>query len=60
MARKKSLYPGTQEAEAEKNKAYKADNRRHDITPDFIGGKPNYDKYNGVDPSIVLAWLNID
>ena len=28
--------------------------------PDFIAGKPNYDKYSGVEPERVLAWLNID
>ena len=28
--------------------------------PDFICGKPNYDKYPGVDAEQVLVWLNID
>ena len=60
MAKKKMLYPGTQEAEAEKNRAYIIADKRRDNTPDFIGSKPNYDKYKGVDPATVLAWLNID
>ena len=57
------VYPGQAEAENEKRRAcYASGRRRPDMEPDFIGGRPcpNYDKFCGVDPSAVLAWLNID
>jgi len=57
MARRKR-YPGIKEAEQEKIDSAR---RNHpDEEPDFIGGAPNYDKFPGVPPEQVLAWLNID
>ena len=49
----KQLYPGVKEAEKQRA-AFPPEK------PDFIGGKPNYDKYKGVKPEQVLVWLNID
>lgn len=61
MKKKKQLYPGVDAAEKERTKAaYYSTRRGRDSAPDFIGTAPNYDKFPGVDPSIVLAWLNID
>ena len=61
MAKSKKLYPGTEQAEKEREKASR---KPIDNQPDYIitaaGICPNYEKYKGVDPSIVLAWLNID
>lgn len=54
---KKKLYPGTKEAEAEKRKQK---TERRTEQPDFIGGKPNYDAFEGWTPEEVLVWLNID
>lgn len=55
--RKKALYPGVDEAEREKARAYRFSPEE---MPDFIAGKPNYEKYKGVPADRVLAWLNID
>ena len=32
----------------------------HEEEPDFIGGAPNYDKFEGWTTEEVLVWLNID
>ena len=32
----------------------------HEEEPDFVGGAPNYDKFEGWSPEEVLVWLNID
>lgn len=48
-------YPGEKEAEAERAKQ-----PAEDEEPDFIGGAPNYDKFEGWTAEEVLAWLNID
>lgn len=54
--RNKPLYPGVREVEEEKNRRAK----ERDHQPDFIGGAPNYDKFEGWTPEEVLSWLNID
>lgn len=54
---KKQLYPGVEEAEKQKG-AYSMDTYQPE-RPDFIAGKPNYDKHKG-NPERVLVWLNID
>ena len=53
MAKKKSLYPGVEEAERQRD-------IRPEEEPDFIGGAPNYDKFENWEVERVLAWLNID
>lgn len=53
---KKQLYPGVDEAERERTKAMKEESEE----PDFIGGKPNYDKFQKWSTEKVLSWLNID
>ena len=58
--RKTQLYPGVQDVEAEKNRRAEARVKGKDHQPDFIGGAPNYDKFDGWSPEEVLAWLNID
>ena len=58
MKSKKALYPGVEQAEREKEKA--AIKYSFNDQPDFIGGKPNYDKFRGWSPEKVLSWLNID
>lgn len=53
----KKNYPGIDEAEcihSEQNQPI------DDEEPDFIGGAPNYDKFEGWTPEQVLVWLNID
>ncbi len=54
--RRRKLYPGTNET----NKIKATAKKRHDEQPDFIGGAPNYDKFEGWDAERVLVWLNID
>ena len=56
MKKKKELYPGVDAAEKEKGKKLAS----FDELPDFIGGKPNYDKFKTWDAEKVLVWLNID
>ena len=58
--RKKQLYPGVQDVEAEKNRRAEARYSKKDHQPDFIRGTPNYDKFEGWTPEEVLSWLNID
>ena len=58
MKNKTGLYPGTAAAEKEKEKA--ALRYSYEFQPDFIGGKPNYDKFASWTCEKVLAWLNID
>lgn len=55
--RMKKLYPGLKEAEEQKSEW-----RKHKPAeePDFISGKPNYDKYPYMTPEQVLVMLNID
>lgn len=50
---KKPAYPGIDEAERERLQV-------EDEEPDFIGGAPNYDKFEGWTAEEVLVWLNID
>ena len=57
---KTQLYPGVQDVEAEKNRRAEARAKEKDHQPDFIGGAPNYDKFEGWTPEEVLSWLNID
>ncbi len=58
---KKQLYPGIEEAERERDRnSYGGKKRNTNDKPDFIGGKPNYDKFKGWSPEKVLVWLNID
>ena len=54
--KRKHQYPGVREAE--KQKSIKKPILYEE--PDFIGGKPNYDKYKGWPVEKILAWLNID
>ena len=49
-------YPGIDEAELERSKQHLIE----DEEPDFIAGKPNYDKFEGWTAEEVLIWLNID
>lgn len=58
--RKKQLYPGVQDVEAEKDRSAEARYSQKDHQPDFIGGAPNYVKFEGWTPEEVLSWLNID
>ena len=62
MAKRKSLYPGIAEAEAERVRSSHSLNRTmlRGEEPDFVGGAPNYDKFKRWDPESVLVWLNID
>ena len=59
---KKNLYPCISDVEEYKDRL--AEKAKVDAIvneePDFIGGAPNYDKYEGWDAERVLAWLNID
>ena len=57
MAKKKSLYPGTEEAEKEKCKPWRWID---DSKPDLIGTSPNYSKFQNWKCEEVLVWLNID
>ena len=50
---KKQLYPYAEELRKQAPITVEAE-------PDFIGGKPNYDKFVGWSAEEVLAWLNID
>ena len=54
--KRKKLYPGIKEAEAERAKKLAPTEEE----PDFINGAPNYDKFKGWDTERVLVWLNID
>ena len=54
--KKQHRYPGV--AEAEKERAKLAEPLEEE--PDFIGGAPNYDKFEGWSVEEVLVWLNID
>ncbi len=56
MKRDKPLYPGIKEAEEQKGKTPVIDS----CMPDFIDGKPNYEKYKNWSVEQTLAWLNID
>lgn len=58
--RRRELYPGTAAAEREKTRAAARACYTAEEAPDFIGGKPNYEKYRGISPERVLAFLNID
>ena len=60
MIQKKSLYPGVNAAEKEKEKARLKKYAPQE--PDFIGGAPNYKKFEkaGFTPEKVLVFLNID
>lgn len=59
MKKKKDLlYPGLIQAEKEKEKA--ACNYSYNQQPDFIGNKPNYEKFKSWQPEKVLVYLNID
>ena len=55
MGKRKLIYPGTEEAEKQKSMKPIVEDE-----PDFIGDKPNYDKFPGWDVEEVLVWLNID
>jgi len=52
----RNCYPGVEEAELERCRSEQCE----DEEPDFIGGAPNYDKFEGWTPEQVLVWLNID
>lgn len=52
----KKLYPGIAEAEAERFKLPKD----REEEPDYIAGKPNYDKFQKWDIEKILSWYNID
>lgn len=58
MKKKKELYPCVAEVEAEKQKFKSFDTLN--VYSDFIGGKPNYNKFKNWNSENVLAWLNID
>ena len=61
MAKKKTqLYPCIAEADKLAREAIAAKRIELDEQPDFIGGKPNYNKFNSWPPEKVLVWLNID
>ena len=53
---RKKRYPGIEEAERMRY------GKRYEIMedPDFVGGAPNYEKFNGWSAEEVLVWLNID
>lgn len=55
--KRKPAYPGTAEAEKQRSKKTVRDEE-----PDFIGGKPNYEKFEkwGWSTEKILVWLNID
>lgn len=56
---KKQLYPGVEEAEAERLRSVYV---KHEV-PEFLGGKPNYEKYSHYKNWPVektLCWLNVD
>lgn len=55
---KRSGYPGIKEAEEERKRSCKRNQPEEE--PDFIGGAPNYDKFEGWSVEEVLCWLNID
>lgn len=59
MRKRKELYPGTGDAEREKDRAARR-GYSPDGVPDMIGVKPNYNKYPAWTPEKVLAWNNID
>lgn len=54
--KRKHQYPGV--LEAEKQKSVKKD--IVDEEPDFVGDKPNWEKFKGWPVEKVLVWLNID
>lgn len=58
--RNKTLYPGVLEVEEGKNRRAKQMAEEKERQSDFIGGAPNYDKFEGWTPEEVLSWLNID
>lgn len=60
MKRKTGLYPGVADAENERFNSATRAKFGPDSMPDFIGGKPNYDKFGGWDAERTLRWLNID
>lgn len=62
MKRKNALYPGTVQAEKEKSASALRNKYAPENAPDFIGGKPNYSKFDALHmpPEKVLAYLNID
>lgn len=55
--KRKPAYPGTAEAEKQRSKTVVRDEE-----PDFIGDKPNYEKFEkrGWSTEKTLVWLNID
>ena len=56
MARKKDIYPNAEDVRKGKyTRAVVADEE-----PDFIGGAPNWDKFEAWDIDEILVWLNID
>ena len=60
MKRNKQLYPGCTDAEKERIAAAIRATYETSQKPDFIGGKPNYDKFPGWNAEKILVWLNID
>ena len=60
----KHLYPGVVEAERQRSVLPPPLPEEPDVirVPTTEGWKfcPNYDKFHGVDPSMVLAWCNMD
>lgn len=55
--RKRQLYPCADDIESRRTfDPYYID----DTEPDFIGGAPNWDKFEAWDIDEVLVWLNID
>ena len=61
---KKQLYPGAEGIAEYYNQFYREHDsyvlKHRDEKPDFIGGKPNYDKFRKWSAEEVLVWLNID
>ena len=60
-------YPGVKESERERIRVQysvpqvsEKQQKKLDELPDFIGSKPNYDKFKEWDTERALVWLNID
>jgi hypothetical protein len=56
MAKKRLLYPYADDHD----RIYDRKLYATDEEPDFIGGAPNWDKFEAWDIDEVLVWLNID
>lgn len=60
MAKKKLLYPFAQELEDQREQPSRREQSEQDEQPEYIYGKPNYDKYKSWSIEKILSWYNID